>query len=395
MDPRRREIETLEAEIARLEQQLNGECVAIGRQIAGLDRSPLRSGELLKYLASIDTLNASVETYRRDIARIRETVRKIDDLRKAADEADRKAKELAAEVDGRLVDLGAGCWSVYQRLAGREPYRSIFEEVARLDLEAERLAKDLKQLEAEESGGWFDKLKVYGRKLSKRSAVSKVEKQKLAAFAEAGAKLAASDFSRHATGDLLLVFDFVAEKRRGIEALGGDAKRERDEAARLEKALAALGIGEDVEERVKDFEKRIADVLRELDVMYCWAGQLFLEKDLRGEIADTALSARYEVARGLRTTMVRKREAIHRRRAEMEVEELQKKEKSLKSRRKQLEDDLRVRERQIAVVDLEISAAQRRMDELKRVLAGEAPYVEAPPLPPPPDFYAPKTSGPP
>jgi len=128
-------------------------------------------------------------------------------------------------------------------------------------------------------------------------------------------------------------------------------------------------------------------VLRELDVMHGWAGQLFVEKDLRTEFADVGLGAKYEIVGGLRSSIVRKREAIGRLRAETELEELSKKEKALRAKRKAIEDELKQRERQISVVDLELNGAERRIAELKRVLAGEIAFTEPAP-PPTTDFYS-------
>ncbi len=387
MDPRRREIETLEAEIARLEQQVNAECVALGREIASRDRSERRHPELLKYLASIETLNRSVGAYRADIARIREGVRRISELARSAADNERRAREAAAERDARFPEIGAGSWALYQKLADREPYRQIFEDVAKMEVEGDQIARDLKELEEGERRGWLDRIKTYGRKVSKRSALGRIEKQKQHALAHAGARIAETDFARHASGDLRLALDFSADKRRAVDGFLAEAKAQHEEARRLVEGLRALGVHEDAEDKVRDFEKRIADVQRELDVMYCWTGQLFLEKDLRSELADSALSAKYEVVNELRGKIVRKRATIDRRRAELEVEELAKKDKALLQKRRQLEDELRVKERQIAVVDLEIANGHRRIDELKRVLAGEAPYKEELPMPTPPDFY--------
>jgi chromosome segregation ATPase len=383
LDPRKKELDALAADIARVELQIHSEFVSVGRIIAGLDRSVVRNPEMAKYVAGMETLRKSADTYRDDIARIRETAKRVETLDKEARESDEKIRSLTEERESRLVDLGAGCWTVYRGLADKTPYRSIFEEVSKFDTEAERVARDLADLEREERQGFFDKLKSFGAKLGKRSTISKLEKRKQDALIKA---LAASDFSRHATGDLALVFDFVADKQRSIAALAESAARARAEAAQLREALKKLGIDDDVDLRVRDFEKRIADVLRELEVMHGWAGQLFIEKDLRTEFADAGLGAKFEIVGGLRASIVRKREAIGRLRAEMELEELSKKEKALRAKRKAVEDELKQRERQISVLDLELNGAERRMAELKRVLAGETAFTEPAP-PPSPDFY--------
>ena len=54
---------------------------------------------------------------------------------------------------------------------------------------------------------------------------------------------------------------------------------------------------------------------------------------------------------------------------------------------------MRVKERQIGVIDIEINMGLRRLEELKRVLTGDAPYTDALPLPPTPDLYNPPPAG--
>jgi len=56
---------------------------------------------------------------------------------------------------------------------------------------------------------------------------------------------------------------------------------------------------------------------------------------------------------------------------------------------------MRVKERQIGTIDIEINVGLRRIEELKRVINGDAPYVDAPPLPPLPDLYPPTEPPPP
>jgi len=128
-------------------------------------------------------------------------------------------------------------------------------------------------------------------------------------------------------------------------------------------------------------------------VMHCWTGQLYLERDLRGEVQDGNLSAKYEIVAGLRESIRKKSQQIDRLKAETEIEEITRKERERRARRKQLEEDMRVKERQIGVIDIEINMGLRRLEELKRVMTGEAPYTDAPPLPPTPDLYHPPPVG--
>ena len=124
-------------------------------------------------------------------------------------------------------------------------------------------------------------------------------------------------------------------------------------------------------------------------MIYCWTGQLFLERDLRGEIQDDTLGAKYEIVSGLRETVHKKKQQIDRLKAEAEIEEIQRKEKERRARRRQIEEEMRVKERQIGTIDIEINVGLRRLEELKRVVNGETPYADAPPLPPLPELYPP------
>jgi hypothetical protein len=78
---------------------------------------------------------------------------------------------------------------------------------------------------------------------------------------------------------------------------------------------------------VRDIEKRIEGMSKELDVIHCWAGQLYLERDLRSEIADDALRAKVEIVSGLRESIRKKRQQVDRLKAEIEIEEITRKER--------------------------------------------------------------------
>ncbi len=391
MDARKREIDQLEADIRRLEQQISAECIALGKSITTLDLSGVRSSELVKFLHSVQSLRKSEEDFRTDIARIRDTARKITDIDKAVADNEKRAGEFAREREKRFVELGAGSYTVYKSLDDRDRYRQLFEEVMKIDLEIEKLEENLRTLDVErKNGGLFEKLKAKGKEFVVRGSIHKVEKKKLKAYADAGSRAAESDFADRTTGDLRLIFDFAFDRQRTINGLRQENDRLREEIGRNRETLKQYGIEGDPDVRCNELEKRIADVRRELDVVYGWMGQLFLEKDLRAELVDNSIGAKYEIVNGVRHTISRKRGQIHRLRAEVEVEDLQKKEKALRLKRKQLEDELKVKERQIAVVDIEINAGTKRTDELRKVLTGEAPYTEPAPFPPSPDLYSAK-----
>lgn len=390
MDTRRKEIEVLEGDLQRLEQQIAAECVEIGRRLAVLDRGRLRHEELLKYLNSIDTLRRSVDAFRADIERVRELSRRVETLSRDVDDNRRRRDQLLRDREARFVELGAGGFGVYKRLSDREPWRGLFDDVLKIDAEEERRREELRGIEEEEKGkGFFEKLRLKTRKVLLRGDINRLDRDKQSSYAKAGAKLAESEFARLTEGPLLQLFEGVEEKRRQAAALSteGDRKLEEIEASRAE--LKRLEAESRPEERVREIQMRIDALLKELDVMHCWAGQLYLERELRGEIGDEPLSAKAGIVAGLRETISKKRRQIDRLKAEIEIEEIERAEKDKRARRRQLEEERRVKERQIAVLDIEINAGLKRAEELRRVLAGETSYVEAPPLPPIPDLYAP------
>ncbi len=390
MDARRKEIDLLQGDVQRLEQQIAAECVEIGRRLAVLDRARFRTPELLKYLGSIDTLRRAADDFRSDIERIRDLDRLLDSRTREVEDNRRRRDQLLRERESRFVELGAGGFGVYKGLQDRDPWRGIFDDVLKIDAEEERRREELKAIELQEKGkGLFERLKLKTRKVLLRGDLNRLDRDKTAAYARAGAKLGESEFGRLTDGPLQQLFQAVEEKRRQAAALGeeGDRKIEEIEAARADlKRLEAEGRAD---LRARELQERIDGLHKELDVMHCWAGQLCIERDLRGEIADEPLAAKTAIVAGLRETIAKKRRQIDRLRAEIEIEEIERTERDKRARRRQLEEERRVKERQIAVLDIEINAGLKRTEELRRVLAGEAPYVEAPPLPPVPDLYAP------
>jgi hypothetical protein len=388
MDARRKEIEHLEGEIKRLEAQITQECVEIGRRVAGADRSRVRNDELLKYLNSSDTLKRSIEGFRADIDRIRGLVRLVDARGQEIDENNRRKDQLLRERQSRFIELGAGAFSVFKGLPDREAYRPMFEEVLKLDLDLTRRHDELRQLEADEAAkGFFEKLKGKAKKIMLRGEISRLDREKTAAYDHAGGRIADTDFARHAEGPLRQLFDALGERKLAADRLAAENDRRVEEIEACRAELKRLEVHDRPEEKAREIELRIQALIKELDVMHCWAGQLYLERDLRAEISDEALGAKYEIVAGLRESIRKKRQQADRLKAEIEVEEIQRKERDRRGRRRQLEEEMRVKERQIAVLDIEINLGLKRIEELKRVLTGEAPYVDAPPLPPTPNLY--------
>jgi hypothetical protein len=389
MDARRREVEHLESEIRRLEHQITAECVETGRRLAALDAAGIRNEELLKYLSSIQALRRTSEAFGADIDRIRNLNRQIDARGQEIGENRRRADQLLREREAHLVEIGAGAFTVFRGLPEREAWRSYFEEILKLDLELEHRHDELKTLRAEEQKGWFVKAKLIPRKMGLSSEINRLEREKTTAYQLAGEKIADTEFLRLTEGPLRQLFEAAQERKRTAEGLAGenDRKVEEIEACRLE--LKRLEVQDRPDDRIRELERRIDGMHKELDVMFCWAGQIYLERDLRQELADAGLAAKFEIVAGLRESIRKKRQHADRLKAEMEIEEIQRREREKRARRKQLEEEMRVKDRQIGVIDIEINMGLRRIEELKRVMTGEALYQDAPPLPPVPELYPP------
>jgi len=388
MDARKKEIEHLDGEIRRLEHQITAECVEIGRRIAGGDVSGVRNGELKKYLASADSLRRAVDSARSDIEGIRSLTRQVETRATEIDQNNQRKEQLQRERQSRFIELGAGTYTVFKGMPARDPWRPVFEDVLKLDLEIDRRHAELKALEAEEATkGFFKSLPLKPKKMMLRGDISRLDREKNSAYDLAGAKIAESDFLKFTEGPLRLVFEGIRDRQRAVEELGAENDRKVEEIERCRAELKRLEADERPEDRVREIEKRIEGMSKELDVIHCWAGQLYLERDLRPEVTDPGVSAKFEIVSGLRESIRKKRQQMDRLKAEIEIEEITRKERDRRARRKQLEEDMRVKERQIGVIDIEINMGLRRLEELKRVMSGDAPYTDAPPLPPQPDLY--------
>ncbi|MBI2901336.1 MAG: hypothetical protein HYY17_14220, partial [Planctomycetes bacterium] len=369
MDPRRKDIEQNESEIGRLEQQITTECILIGKRISELDHHTVRSTELQKYLNNIDSLRKTIDAYQQDIVRIQGLVRRLQELQQQASDNQKRRKEVLKERESRFVEIGAGSFSLFKSLTDRAKYRTFFEELLKLEADMDRMQAELKELEEQEKDkGFLEKLFKYkSRKFAVRSDLNRSEKEKLRALGESGRRLADSDFETITTGDLKAIFALDGDKKKELDKIAVDDAQVRAELEKTQGELRKFGIQDDSVEKIRETEKRIADVQRELDVMYCWTGQLFLERDLRPELPDTTLGAKFDIIAGVRESIRKRHGNIYRLKAELEIEDLAKKEKNLRQRRKQLEEEMRIKERQIGVIDLELSIGQRRLEDLRRV----------------------------
>jgi hypothetical protein len=393
MDARRKEIEHLDADFRRLEHQITAECVEIGRRSAAIAPATVRTEELAKYLNSAATLRRSIDAFRADIDRIRTLVREVETLTQEMEETGRRRDQLLRERQSRFMELGAGAFATFRKISDGAAYRPMFDELLKLDKELEERHAELNELQAQEqSKGFFDKIKLKAKKVMIRGEMNRLDRAKTGAYEQAGAKIAETDFGRHAEGPLRELFDSLRERKTAADALAADNERRLSQIETHGQELHRLEAKDRPEERVRDLERRIEGLMKELEVIYCWTGQLFLERDLRSELLDDSLAAKYEIVAGLRETIQKKRQQIDRLKAEAEIEDILRREKERRARRRQIEEEMRVKERQIGTIDIEINVGLRRLEELKRVVNGEAPYVEAPPLPPLPEMYPPSES---
>src|SRR5262245_2429702 len=390
MDARRKEIEHLDADFRRLEHQITAECVEIGRRAAAVAPSAVHTEELAKYLNSAATLRRSIDAFRADIERIRSLAREIESLVQQAHETGVRRDQILRERQSRFMELGAGAFALYRKLSDGADYRPMFDELLKLDKEVEERTAELNELQTQEqSKGFFDKIKVKAKKVMVRGEMNRLDRAKTGAYEHAGAKIADTDFGRHTEGALRDLFDSMRDRKQAADELAQENERRTQQIDTHRQELMRLEAKERPDERVRDLERRIEGLLKELEVIYCWTGQLFLERDLRDELRDDTLSAKYEIVSGLRETIHKKRQQIDRLKAEAEIEDILRREKERRARRRQIEEEMRVKERQIGTIDIEINVGLRRLEELRRVVSGEAPYIDAPPLPPLPELYPP------
>jgi hypothetical protein len=390
MDARRKEIEHLDADFRRLEHQITAECVEIGRRAAAVAPAAVHTEELAKYLNSAATLRRSIDAFRADIERVRALAREIETLSQEVHETGVRRDQILRERQSRFMELGAGAFALYRKLSDGAAYRPMFEELLKLDKEVEERTAELNELQTQEqSRGFFDKIKVKAKKVMVRGDMNRLDRAKTGAYEHAGSKIADTDFGRHAEGALRELFDSIRDRKQAADALAQENERRLQQIDTHRQELMRLEAKERPDERVRDLERRIEGLLKELEVIYCWTGQLFLERDLRDELKDDTLSAKYEIVSGLRESIHKKRQQIDRLKAEAEIEDILRREKERRARRRQIEEEMRVKERQIGTIDIEINVGLRRLEELKRVVSGESPYIDAPPLPPLPEMYPP------
>src|SRR5882672_601223 len=381
MDARKKEIEKLDVDLRRLDHQITAGCVEIGRLASQVSPPAVNTEELAKYLNSAVTLQNSITGLQADIERIRTLVQNLVALQKENEDALRRRDQILRDRQARFMELGAGAFGLYRKLPEGAVYRPIFEDLLKLDRDVEGRNAELKLLqEQENSRGFFDKIKLKARKVMVRGEINRLDRLKAAAFETAGAKVADTDLARHADGGLRDLFGSVRELKGAADSILTENERRQAEMEDQRHELGRLEASERPDDRIRELGRRIESLTKELDVIHCWTGQLFLERDLKREVPDDGVGAKVDEVATLRDTIRRKRQAIDRLKAEGEIEETQRKEKERRARRKQFEEEMRVKERQIGTIDFEINVGLRRLDELKGVVNGEMPYIDSPPL---------------
>ena len=389
MDPRKKEIELLNQEIERLDEQINNECAEMGRRISESDAAKTVDGELKKYLQNIASLRTTVEGYRGDIERIKALTTQGAEQGRTIEANEEKLAQLRKERETRYEEIGAAAYRKFKMDSDNLTYREMFAPVLEVDAEISKHEEELRKLEVEEADSSLlgRLLKYKTRKIIVRGTISKLEKSKQKAYFDVGQRVVNTDFMKQLRTELATVILYLEERRRAIDSLN-----ERNSALAADRTGAVeeikrLGAEDSVAEKTVEIEKRIEDVSRELRVMHCWAGQHYVERDLRETIKDDTLIAKYGLIGGIRKSIGAKKRRTDVLRAEIEIDELLKKEKGLRARRKSVEEEMRVHERQINVLDIELSMGQRRIEELKHVIYEDKPYSEPAPLPPSPDFF--------
>lgn len=389
MDARRKEIQALQSDIDQLQSRIATECAEIGRRLAELTEPLAAPPELRKYLSNIASLRRSIASFHDDIRRIGDSQHHLEQLRRETADGQKRLRRLQAECESRYEEIGAAAYQAFRSATDSVSFRDIFRPLIDLDDEIRRHEEELRRIEEEERrASLLEKLiRHKGRKVILRGSIHRVERGKLKAYFEVGRRVCDSEFARRIQDRAGKALAFVEERRRQADAI---AARNADCAAkitRLEQELRDLGVTSSPQDRIADLEKKIASVEEELRVLTAWAGQWFVDHQPPLPQRPEEIDTKTTLIGGIQKTIAEKQRRIDALKAEIEIDELLEKEKKLKVRRKTLEEELRVKERQMAVLDIEINIGRRRLDELNRVIHQGAPYREAEPLPQPPDLY--------
>ncbi|HLG42831.1 MAG TPA: hypothetical protein VI643_05655 [Planctomycetota bacterium] len=376
MDSRQKEINALEREFKDLEEQLQNECVEIGSRLQGLGTEEgagvgaAAAVTLRKYLRNMEALLKSQGELNAQIERIQRLSRESRARHEELIRAKARVETLSQEYEKVAFDAGAAAYARFKALPDPAPYRAVFEEVLQVDAEIERLEKELKAVEEEDKArGFFGRLVSRGRSMGVRSTVGKQGKLKLEKFAAAGKAIAETDFAaKHVEGELKHLFDLICQRRRDLDEARSHVSRIEEEGETVKAELRTLGAADDPAAQTRAVEQRVADTNKELTLVRLWTGQAFVEANAQSRITDPMLKGKSTLAVSLQGVMAEKRRRIARLKAEVELEGLEGKARSLQKKQEQLESEIRLREEQIRSVKGEASRVRQRIDDLRRLL---------------------------
>lgn len=381
MDAGKKDLERLEAEFNRLGQQISAAQAELGRRFLSL-KIEVSDPELLPYLQSAESLRTKIESCRSDAARIVQCVRKRAALDRERREAEATRERLIEERRSRFAELGAGAFALYQTLSDPAPWRPLFAPLDRLEAQALPREEELRTLEERDAGrGFLDRIKLKARKILVRGELNRFDKTRLAALAEAGAAVAASEFRTLAKGPLKELFEGLESRRCAAESLATDNAHRSTQAEELRLELERMGALADPEAAASSMKRRIEALGAERDVVHGWVGRLLLDRGLATEVRDADLAAGSATVAALQESQRQRRQQIDRIRAEAELVVLSGAEAAARARRTRLEETLADTQRGIDRADFEINTRIRRREELRRVIAGELPYGGPPPAP--------------
>jgi hypothetical protein len=369
MDGRKKEIRRREEALGRLERKIADEAASIGRCCQAREGAPKALRTLLECSRS---LQEAAEGFRRAAAEVRARVLDVERAEREAAEHARAGEAALKEAAEAYPALGLAAYARWRELPDPSPWAALFGDLERLRGRTEAAEAELRSLEHPAGlPGFFDRVKAKARALLLKADLSRCERRRREVAAEVGSRLAVSDFPVDALAE---VFARVREPRSRAAAHGADAARRLGEAREARAALVRLEALEDPSARIRDLEARIAAVAVERDAVHERAGRIAVDAGL--ETDSGAFRQLEEAAR-------EQRRAIDRLKAEDELEAWERRERETRERRVRLDDEARLVHRRLSAADLELNAGILRAEELRRVIAGELPYVPVPPLPGP------------
>lgn len=387
MPSRKQRIREREREIERLEARITAECVEIGRRCAEPSFPVPQDEALSRYLQNITGLRGSIRLTREEIDRARGTLERIQTIENDLRENTSRIREREREEESQLADLGAGAWARFQELTDKEKHKPLFSEVLAAEEELDRVSAELTRIDEESrKAGFFEKIRIKARKIMLRGSLQKAEQKKTKAFRQSAASLLDSDFIEETRGELRSLFDHMRHLKKERETLAALNRQKEEELISLREETG-IGGDEDISLGEREAESRIKETEKELEVLYCWAGQRLTESGELPQDEGAGLNAKLEIIGGMRETIRRHRDEIGRLQAAEERQSLDGRERDLRQNHARLESELEHRRRELAAVREELEALRLRKERLREMEEGKIPYAsqsDTPPVPPSP-----------